>query len=70
MFESIIPLVNRTVKVVQQTTTLIFPFCEKPAGVSQNEAHGSTPAKVADNAAELFSAFTADIMRQEVVFTR
>lgn len=65
-----VSLANSLVKHIRLNT--IIPFQEKPS-------EDSTPAKeeqIADDAkkplaaAELFSLFTADIIKEEVIFTR
>jgi hypothetical protein len=50
----------------------IFPFQEKPSveaeSISREKTDGDSTKQLA--AAELFSLFTADIIKEEVVFTR
>jgi hypothetical protein len=48
----------------------ILPFKEKPSVNSFSEIPESTDKPNPLNASDLFSIFTADIIKQEVTFTR
>ena len=55
---------------VTQTTTRkgeMYPFTQKP---SENQFPISKPDDRKDSPSQLFSRFTADIIKEEVVFTR
>lgn len=61
------------VKVARKLTVLrdgIRPFCEKPSAntVQRKEEPASTAGDI--NASELFSLFTANIIKERIIFTR
>jgi hypothetical protein len=62
------PFIEKTVDVLKYTRSAITPFSEKPA--SEEMFPGSDDDERNMNATELFSFFTADIIKQKVLFTR
>lgn len=63
-----IPQKLKTIKNSMSSVEAILPFTEKPSN-----AHFSQKEKVSDEeigANDLFSLFTANIIKEEVVFTR
>jgi hypothetical protein len=73
MFQSIDPnlsdAINKTAELLKQTRATIFPFIERPADITEQKDE-QPPAKKRINATALFSFFTADIIKEEVLFTR
>ncbi|MDB5200597.1 MAG: hypothetical protein JWQ27_6 [Ferruginibacter sp.] len=64
------PLLSKTVaQLLQQGRDAIFPFTEAPA-VTRDEESKSPDDTSAMSATNLFSMFTADIIKEQVVFTR
>ncbi len=55
--------------LLKMTKATILPFTERPSSMSNLEARTNTE-KSGINATDLFSFFTADIIKQEVLFTR
>ena len=55
-------------QVVKTTRVTILPFTEGPA--TNHRAKDKGKDKNSKNVNELFSIFTADIIREEVIFTR
>jgi hypothetical protein len=61
-------------KLIQETFTQtirregIFPFTERPCEEKRNMGQAAPDNKL--HAADLFSLFTADIIREDVVFVR
>mgnify|MGYP007115600797 CR=1 FL=1 len=58
-------------KTLQKSLTLfegILPFTEKPSNKHLSER--TENAKDEINASDLFSLFTADIIKEEIIFTR
>ena len=68
---SITPLVQKRVKKV---TAIIFdgimPFTQKPPAEVDKEEEQSCPASDTISAYQLFSLFTADIIKKKTVFVR
>jgi hypothetical protein len=67
MEKIISPLIDKTINVIKATRAAIMPFTELP---DDERAGTNTSPEKKINAAELFSFFTADIIKEEVVFTR
>lgn len=71
MFKIITPAIQSTLNVLKRSSYSILPFTE-----SRREDDLKQDAEAAKNSApslsatDLFSFFTADIIKQEVVFTR
>ena len=69
MDKNLIPL--QIQKTLQKSLTLfegILPFTEKPSNKHISEVADDTKDDI--NASDLFSLFTADIIKEEIVFTR
>ena len=69
MKQIITPIFNKTVEILKTTRATILPFTERPS----EENKGLSDDKEACeeiNATELFAIFTADIIKQKVLFTR
>jgi len=70
MDTKLIPQKIRT--TIKKSLTLfegILPFTEKPSDKHFSESHDKNTNEEI-NASELFSLFTADIIKEEVIFTR
>lgn len=53
-------------QILKKTKSAILPFTECPAVNKSDKSH----EKISINATELFSIFTADIIKEEVIFMR
>lgn len=58
------PLLEKTETMLRATRDTIFPFTEKPTKSPEESSTESIEAS------DLFSFFTADIIKQKVLFTR
>lgn len=67
MNKIILPAVGKTYNEIKVTRAGIVPFTEHP-DEERSGSNNSHETKI--NAAELFSFFTANIIKEEVVFTR
>ncbi len=75
MIEMISPLLRKFAfsNLIRQSKQWILPFTECPSDNTYctEQKESTAPEKpVSQNAVELFSVFTADIIRKEVVFFR
>ena len=61
------PLFDKTFERLKITRSSILPFTERP-DVERSEGIENHESKI--NATELFSFFTADIIKEKVVFIR
>lgn len=62
----ITPIFTRTLDMLKLTKTRVIPFKECPSQETPSTDAQSSQIK----ASELFSLFTADIIKEEVVFVR
>ena len=62
-------MIKTTIKKSLTLFEGILPFTEKPSDKHLSEVHDNSN-KEDINATELFSLFTADIIKEEVIFTR
>ncbi len=70
MIKLLAPYLSHTKKILAKLHRYtIMPFIENPP-MEKNNTVSNTPETKRINAAELFSMFTADIIKEEVVFTR
>jgi hypothetical protein len=68
MLMIISPLLDKTFSLLlRQSKAIIFPFTELPAITREEE---NEKRSFALSATDLFSFFTADIIKEDVVFTR
>ena len=68
MLQLINPLLNKTAEFLSNTKAGILPFTEVPP--RQVEETIKVKGTKSITASDLFSFFTADIIREEVIFTR
>jgi hypothetical protein len=69
MLNKISPLLGKTFSLlVRQSKAVIFPFTELPATTREEEKQEVESSTT--SATNLFSLFTADIIKEDVVFTR
>ena len=61
------PIIKTTTTIVRATRNAITPFSEQPPANTEKENDDETANL---KAFDLFSCFTADIIREKVVFTR
>jgi len=65
------PVIKTTLQVIRATREAIKPFTEMPPQSESQDIDEKERAKDSGiNASDLFSIFTANIVKQEVVFTR
>jgi len=68
MRKSIITLKQALRAVVRKTKGGIMPFTERPSEDNSSEGAGKSKEKM--HASELFSQFTANIIKEEKIFVR
>jgi len=68
------PVLNTTIRVIRATRDAILPFTEQPPKAPCTDLNTGVKEERTDNeginASDLFSLFTANIVKQDVVFTR
>ena len=68
------PVFNTTLKVIRATRHAIMPFTQLPPKAECEDINQNIDTNKnedgAINASDLFSLFTANIVKQDVVFTR
>jgi len=68
MDNTIIPQIKKTLKKSFTLFEGILPFTEKPSNKHLSERNETAKDEIP--ASDLFSLFTADIIKEEIIFTR